>query len=118
MITLKTLKDATEQEVFDQVANHLLTQGVKCQDHSYRCMYRHNGLKCAAGCLIGDDEYNLNMEQKLWNENFSPYHNSLIRSLQGIHDAFDTCYWISELKKCALHFKLETKVLEKYEPLA
>lgn len=26
MITLKTLADATEQEVFDQVANHLLTQ--------------------------------------------------------------------------------------------
>lgn len=25
MITLKTLADATEQEVFDQVANHLLT---------------------------------------------------------------------------------------------
>lgn len=26
MITLKTLSQATEQEVFDQVANHLLTQ--------------------------------------------------------------------------------------------
>lgn len=32
MITLKTLPNATAQEVFDQVATHLLTQGEKSVD--------------------------------------------------------------------------------------
>lgn len=56
MITLKTLADATEQEVFDQVANHLLTQ-MKKSEHTRKnpyeyvnCLYRSSdGLKCAAG---------------------------------------------------------------------
>lgn len=30
MITLATLPQATAQEVFDQVKNHLLTQKVRC----------------------------------------------------------------------------------------
>lgn len=55
-ITLKNLHEATEQQVFDQVAGHLLTQ--KEVLPSPACFYRGpNGLKCAAGCLIANDEY-------------------------------------------------------------
>lgn len=64
MITLKTLPQASEQEVLDQIAVHLLTQKQKCNngkdqtDPNYQCLYRNEeGLKCAAGCLIADDEY-------------------------------------------------------------
>lgn len=62
-ITLATLAQATEQEVFDQVARHLLAQGVqstmmRLDGVSTTCQYRgEGGRKCAAGALIGDDEY-------------------------------------------------------------
>jgi len=46
MITLKTLPQATAQEVFDQVARHLLTQGKKSiSENNQYCMYRF--LKCS-----------------------------------------------------------------------
>jgi hypothetical protein len=71
MITLKTLKNSTDQEVFDQVANHLLTQNkrsVSATDNTL-CVYRSpDGLKCAAGCLIADDEYDPRMEGSNWKE--------------------------------------------------
>jgi hypothetical protein len=107
MITLKTLADATEQEVFDQVANHLLTQMKKSGEYRnyydsseyvtydyVNCLYRSSdGLKCAAGCLIADDEYKPEFEQKSWRslrEEFPQMitmkHMDLIRQLQNIHD--------------------------------
>ena len=43
MITLATLSQATEQEVFDQVAVHLMTQGEKSSTGA-TCRYRWNGL--------------------------------------------------------------------------
>lgn len=60
MITLKTLPNASAQQVFDQVAAHLLTQKEKAKQFNtckYRVEHRDKVLKCAAGCLIGDDEY-------------------------------------------------------------
>ena len=66
MITLKTLGKATAQEVFDQVATHLLTQNERSLDGA-SCSYRNcDGLKCAAGCLISDDEYDNQMEGIDW----------------------------------------------------
>lgn len=112
MITLKTLADATEQEVFDQVANHLLTQMKKSEDtrkNSYdyyvNCLYRSSdGLKCAAGCLIADDEYKPEFEQKDWpslQEKFphmiTMKHMDLIRQLQDIHDDLDVDDWKAAL---------------------
>lgn len=115
MITLKTLADATEQEVFDQVANHLLTQMKKSEEHrrnhndSYEhvnlCLYRSpDGFKCAAGCLIADDEYKPEFEQKDWpslREEFPQMitmkHMDLIRQLQDIHDDLDVDDWKAAL---------------------
>lgn len=69
-ITLATLADATAQEVFDHVANHLLTQnevsgGENYGDFMQSCLYRgtpkegskNEKLCCAAGSLISDEEY-------------------------------------------------------------
>lgn len=55
----------TLQELFNIVSLHLLNQGQKSA-HETLCMYRGpNGMKCAAGVLIPDNEYNPSMETNL-----------------------------------------------------
>jgi hypothetical protein len=118
MITLKTLKDATEQEIFDQVAEHLLKQN----EQSYigtMCAYRGDGgLMCAAGCLIGDDEYSREMDEnfmgwpELVTEGTAPHlHSRLVRQLQQIHDSYNPEQWKAELANVANCFKLNTNAL-------
>jgi len=59
----------TLQEVFDIVSTHLLKQGRKSVNISNRCVYRNeNGMKCAAGALIPDDEYKPELETNMWTE--------------------------------------------------
>ena len=109
IITLKNLKDATAQQVFDQVAIHLRTQKVQSKKpdpdslsgNSNMCAYRGgNGLKCAAGALIADDEFVPEMDmadeggvgtswhclikRKLVE---STQHDVLIAALQAVHDS-------------------------------
>lgn len=91
MITLKTLSQATVQEVFNQVAKHLLTQMRQSRSVAALggCAYRgEDQLKCAAGCLIGDDEYYIGMENKIWTSlpTIPDVHQDLISRLQRIHD--------------------------------
>lgn len=94
MITLATLFDATEQEVFDQVVEHLKKQRVRCVDNHGFCRYRgRDGLKCAAGCLISDDEYDPKLENHAWQtltrEKLVPdCHSDLIEVLQAVHDQY------------------------------
>lgn len=110
-ITLKTLPDATAQEVFDQVKNHLLKQNERSSERN-SCMYHGPyGTKCAAGCLIGDDEYSAEWENVTWselNENLEvpKNHLDLIVNLQHVHDGAHPTSWRSELKKVAEKFKL------------
>jgi len=48
----------TDQETFNKVKEHLLTQNRKSYDTYVGCMYRSaDGLKCAIGCLIPDELY-------------------------------------------------------------
>lgn len=113
MITLETLKDATPQEVLDQAVNHLLTQNVKCVDSgNYSCMYRLGQLKCVAGCFIGDDEYEPEMELIPWKDLIiagivPAYHDELIMSLQTIHDNSSPMMWRQKLQELAVDFKLK-----------
>ena len=102
-ITLATLSQATAQEVFDQVATHLLKQKTRSTSEN-GCAYRGpNGLKCAAGCLISDEEYKPDMEGAVWTRLFyngyvSSHHMELIRGLQIIHDSYPPAEWEHELK--------------------
>jgi hypothetical protein len=115
MITLKTLEQATEQEIFDQVANHMLTQMRKSQQSDGSCAYRGlNGLKCAAGCLIADDEYTIEFENNTWlklvqNKKVPSRHLALIDELQIHHDETDCRKWKDGLKGIAESFNLEWK---------
>jgi len=112
MITLKTLDAATEQEVFDQAAGHLLKQMAQSK-HALGCAYRGNdGLKCAAGCLIADDEYSEEFENRGWAvlvrniPNFPKKHRELIQGLQTIHDVRPPMCWPYYLQELAREYKL------------
>lgn len=112
MITLKTLPAATAQEVYDQIKTHLLTQKVKAYD-SWRvlCFYHLGDLKCAAGCLIADEEYRKDMEHNSWTalvkSGLAPdTHKSLIRVLQSVHDEYDFEKWHEKLRRVAKTYGL------------
>ncbi len=124
-ITLATLPQATAQQVFDQVARHLLTQneqsGVSTRA-GLDCMYRGpNGLMCAAGCLIGDDEYKPSFEFNSWGPGLAEAgavpnaHCNLIEDLQRVHDDFLPDAWSERLSKVALRYGLDDAVVEEFE---
>lgn len=132
MITLKTLPQATAQQIFDQVANHLLTQNKRAGEPiidettgleiGVRCQYKDkNGLKCAAGCLIADNEYDPEFEERIWEQltskNLVPNnHSDLIGELQKLHDThyIDPIDWKKELTSLAVIFELNDSVLNNY----
>ena len=101
MITLATLPNATAQEVFDQVATHLLTQNERAMSPENTCAYHApDGKKCAAGCLISDEEYDTHFEGSNWLALLDYYPNSipdahaeLIIDLQHIHDTLHPNHW-------------------------
>ena len=111
MITLATLPNATAQEVFTQVKNHLLKQNVKAYADG-ACVYRTpEGLMCAAGCLMSDDEAaKLPMSRGypfLVRDNKVPYqHSRLIGALQLVHDQYDVADWPEHLKSIAIKFRV------------
>lgn len=115
MITLKTLPYATEQQVFDQVARHLLEQKQVSTYAPDKCAYRGEaGLKCAAGCLIAEDEYNPAWENRGWKwlveEKAVPAeHRELISELQTIHDEEHPAHWEQRLKSLAHELELKFK---------
>ena len=118
MITLKTLPQATAQEVFDQAAKHLIAQGERSTEHDgTACLYLSpDGLKCAAGCFIGDDEYTGEYEANDWailiDEEVAPQiHDALIINLQSIHDRHQPCEWPSLLQELAESLGLNSQVI-------
>lgn len=114
IITLSNLRDKTEQEVFTYIVKHLLSQNEKSEDKIYhKCLYHNNdGLKCAIGCLITDEEYNTEFESKSWGTlvnkySFTREHSGLLKDLQVIHDAYEPTSWRRELRKLGIKRKLK-----------
>lgn len=125
-ITLKNLAEATKQQIFDQVAEHLLTQNERSVQESGYCNYRGpRGLKCAAGCLIADDEYDPIMDNgtdSSWADlatkgTVPREHTMFIRELQVIHDTAEVSRWYDHLKMFARQAGLNTDVLAKHKPV-
>lgn len=118
MITLATLEQATAQQVFDQVAKHLLQQNHKSLSESGTCSYRGvEGLKCAVGCLMSDEEYRDRFEGVNWLSivlgNAAPSaHLPLICRLQSVHDRYRPNAWPSRLKEVAAGFNLSSEVVD------
>lgn len=56
----------TRREVFEKVKAHLLSQNGRSRNGLGDCLYRGPGdMKCAVGCLIANEHYNLGLENKL-----------------------------------------------------
>lgn len=124
LVTLKTLAQATKQQVFDQVVTHLRVQKVQANG-SEGCAYRAGQLMCAAGCLIADDEYKPEMDMagkdpqgeqcgSNWNNlvrrKVVPHtqHDELIQDLQHVHDSYrGPSSWEGEFAKTAQRFNLQ-----------
>lgn len=95
----KIAEDSTPQQVFDYVINHLKKQVVQAiRPDTKGCRYRAPcGNTCAVGCLLSDDEYDVEMEgQRVRNliqgaelrSAFWNRHQLLLEDLQRLHDAF------------------------------
>lgn len=91
----------TDQEVFDVVREHLLSQGCPSMDIAgTSCLYRGVDDKmCAAGIFLSDDDaedvdaINVSWEAVVSHLELDPIHINLISDLQSVHDnmsAFDT----------------------------
>lgn len=111
-----------KQLVFNTVAKHLLKQG-KAALHGRSCRYRtDDGLKCAVGVLIPDQNYTVEMEglpvrtisDKL---PFSATHEdmALLVYLQSAHDTAlkDSGIeaWKAKMRRIAADYKLNTEAL-------
>jgi len=79
-------------DVFYFVIAHLRAQNKRAANENGSCFYRTpEGLKCAAGCLITDEEYNPEFEGSVWGtiaEHFPRYAGlrRMIGDLQLLHD--------------------------------
>jgi len=114
----ETFNAATPQDVFDFVAHHLLTQNEK-SIRGNRCKYKSQGnLKCAAGCLISEDNYDTGFEGVAWDRVSDKLglinHWRLVRDLQHVHDGTRVQKWKNELTNFANFRGLSTNVLEQF----
>jgi hypothetical protein len=121
----------TDQELFDKVATHLLTQGKKAQDLvPVICRYKtDDGLKCAVGCLIPDELYSTDLEgcalcqphddfgkvdrlkRVLITVGIASQQFNMLAELQNIHDYQDAESWRFRLGDFARHHKLKEDIL-------
>jgi hypothetical protein len=108
-----------EQDIFNKVAAHLLKQNKASMiigAHSFPlCKYRSfDGLKCAIGCLIPDEDYDPAIDDGNGLEigRALPYigvktrteigsYLPLLRKLQHIHDQHDPSTWAFQLAQLA-----------------
>lgn len=125
----------TEQEIFNKVAAHLLTQKrpAKTADG---CRYRsRDGLKCAVGALITDEAYSADIEDRpctsyvvldairrsgiaIGNDEDTIYGDggtvALLRRLQVVHDSFEPHEWALQLKTEAKRFLLDSSIVDTF----
>lgn len=121
----------SEQEIFDKVSLHLLTQNKKSRGPAIEGSYYHgiNGLTCAIGCLIPDEYYDPAMEGiSIWwllSGHFETQmnkcgldiseHLTLLKELQLIHDYTPIHLWCNYLKSIATKLKLSPQVCNSFE---
>ena len=118
----------TPQSIFNQVAEHLLTQNARSLTGKMFtiCAYRGgNKRKCAVGCLIADKHYHRKLEgdsfghlpvQRAVRQSIDPHDlmtdadwdktQDLLRTLQKLHDSLEPEGWPKRLDEIATEFDL------------
>lgn len=119
-ITLANLATATQEDIFYQVQDHLLEQKERSvRENGTMCLYKNEkGLKCAAGCLISEEEYKESFEDNTWEDlvkaGLVPIdHMQLIRKLQLLHDkpiGDDCSNWPEGLEEIKNYFGIKERV--------
>lgn len=119
--SLATIMQASLQDIFDTVAKHLLNQNIKSTRNSIiwaSGAYRgFDGTKCAAGCLISDEEYRPEMEGQfitslLGKNTLLTPHGRLLQDLQRLHDRTGPSAWRNELNQLASKYNLSPSYCE------
>lgn len=116
------------QQTFDKVTRHLLTQNKKSTgwvltpggEDMDGCRYRSDdGLSCAAGCLIPDELYRRHFEGQtvLSNElvvllELLGHAPEFVRELQKIHDCFSVKDWPDLLRDVARRYRLAAAIVD------
>jgi hypothetical protein len=114
----------TNQQLFDTVATHLLTQrrrSMTTQNGTTRCAYRgRKDTRCAIGCLIPDDRYDAAFEgfaiskpAILKAAGLRSTQLPLAHELQEIHDMIHPSLWRGALRIVARERRLSPSVLDK-----
>jgi len=102
----------TNQEAFDKMVAHLRKQGRRA-DKNGVCRYRtEEGLMCAVGCLLTDDEYKPGMEGMGVEAMMAAYdirfgvNENLLAEMQDTHDAWDPTHWETRFADTAARYGL------------
>ena len=120
----KPVADWSDQEVFDYVSDHLLTQKQKAQEYPdlgtasgggcrYRMRYNDKRLSCAIGCLIPNRVYDKKIEGTVVKDIYDSMDDASIREwlgnnvarkellevLQDVHDYAIPSDWKYKLSK-------------------
>jgi hypothetical protein len=112
----------TEQEAYDVMARHLLTQNAKSINGAL-CMYRDlEGRKCAVGVLISDEEYEPDMETcsattlkcKFNCKALEGLPEKLLNDAQIVHDNYDPKDWVVKLRALAERYNLSDAVVDEF----
>ena len=123
-------KFKNNQEFFDKVTRHLLTQKVKAMQLNPlgddQCLYLDsNGNKCAIGCCIPNGHEAQEAKMSVSNlmdcyedirELFSNVSINVLETLQSCHDSYEPDKWFNRLRQIARDYNLDTSVLEQYAP--
>jgi hypothetical protein len=123
--SINQLQHMNDQDIFDFVTRHLLTQGRRATPfNSNGCLYRaHGGLSCAVGCLIPDGSYHPGMEGRGVRDltgrlmamrhplgQWFAEHMPLLIALMGIHDTIRAAEWRDTLRHLAFTLHLNDRV--------
>lgn len=106
-----------QQEMFDRVARHLLTQKAQSLNEWGKCAYRgEEGRMCAIGALMPDDKYKPEFDllggqsagcPKIMEAcGYGLYERDLAVALQVVHDDTPPESWRAELRAVAERFNL------------
>ena len=116
-ITLSSVNNFSLDAIIQRVARHLILQNQRSYDQD--CMYRsEKGLTCAVGCLVSDAEYDremegLNISGAIFAKfNIEALRQSLLGSLQVVHDSIMPYQWHSELMSVCHRYSLDTAALK------